>query len=283
MYWITFILLPGVLSEMTINIFGGPNPKVEVSGSQTDVISDAERSAFRINDAELKEAANKFYGMPPSDIFVRGPTPWDDLYKRYGWTEISRTLVPKNPKILSYRADQTVIASKNFHNDGSNPTTYSAAVTQLEENTVRHFWTRIGYATVTQKIDYNINVGNDGLVKIIDKNSFLEDSGNALPVTIGSKSSRNITLQSGETAVAVLTATKGEIDVEVEFEASLAGNAAANYALTYKGHHFWAFEINTLLDAAGLPKTVSWMETVTIGFFADEEVLTFSLNGTRIQ
>jgi hypothetical protein len=94
---------------------------IEVSGSSRHVITvDEQHQAFKIGDAELKRAAKKYFGKKPDDVFVHGPTPWNDLFKTNDWKEVTVVLVPTEAKILSVSSQAVVLATREFENKTSN-------------------------------------------------------------------------------------------------------------------------------------------------------------------
>ncbi|XP_048000127.1 spherulin-2A-like [Leguminivora glycinivorella] len=279
---ILLIFLPAVLAEINVNIFDN---EVQFFGDTKDIISDAERSTFRIEDNQLKDAINKYTQGRPDDAYVKSPTPWNDLYKVYGWSEVRRTLKVRSARVLNKRSEPQILSTKKFHNGSPRPATYVGDVSQFEDNTITHKWTKAGSLSIGQKINYNVNLGVGsvgGATSFAFKSTFGEESVNTVTTKLGSKSSISITLQPGQSAVAVLTANKGSMDVEVEYEASLEGAVATNFGKTHKGHHFWSFDINGVLEAGGLPKTVVWKEVLNIGFYANESVTAHDGNGNPI-
>lgn len=283
---VLILLLPALaFSEISVEIHGGKNSWVKFFGSTKDVISDAERGAFRIHDNDLKNAVDKLARNRPSDAFVRSPTPWDDLYKRFGWSEVRRTLKVKSARVLGINSQPIIVSKKNFHNNSPRPATYSGVISHMADNTATHKWTKSGSLTVGQKVNYKVDVGVGsvgGTTSFAFKNTFGEENVNTVQVKLGSKASVTVTLQPGQSAYAELTASKGTMDVEVEYEASLEGSVATNYGNKHNGHYFWSFDINSVLDAGGLPRTVVWKEHIHIGFYSDERVTAFDANGRKM-
>jgi len=70
-----------------------------VSGSEIEVISSANQNKFNLEDSNLKSAVDKYFGKKPNDAFLHSPTPWDDLYKRYNWSQVQTHLVPQSAEV----------------------------------------------------------------------------------------------------------------------------------------------------------------------------------------
>ena len=61
--------------------------------------------------------------------------------------------------------------------------------------------------------------------------------------------------------------------VRVNYIVYLSGNTAINYAKPYQGHHFWAFPIETVLNASNVPSYKIVTEDIQIGYYSDASVI----------
>lgn len=87
------LLLPAlVYGRIDIKIKADTNPAlaaVEFSGDDVAVISDEERESFKLSDAALKDASAIYCGRRCTDIYIKRPTPWEDVYLPQIWMERS--------------------------------------------------------------------------------------------------------------------------------------------------------------------------------------------------
>ncbi|MNR44853.1 hypothetical protein D3C85_1636420 [compost metagenome] len=81
-----------------------------------------------------------------------------------------------------------------------------------------------------------------------------------------------LTLQPGQTVEAILSASKGVLTVEVEYQITLVGVTAVNYNPTYQGHHFWALDINNVMSAGKLSNVITSKETIVIDYFTNTTI-----------
>ncbi|WP_054705004.1 ETX/MTX2 family pore-forming toxin [Bacillus sp. JCM 19041] len=214
---------------------------IDTDGSVLHVITDAERKSFGITDSDLKEYVGVYKGKRPKDVYVCSPTPWGDLYKTYDWSEVQVQLKVKNYKIKEFSSTPTILATHEFHNDhDKEPSTYTANISQIITDTTSSTWESSNTITVSQMIKYGITfLGADGggETTMSYERSWGESSTKSESIELGSGSSVEITLGPNESATAELSTSKGHLEVEVEYEASLIGQVAVNYDPPYDGHH----------------------------------------------
>jgi len=72
--------------------------------------------------------------------------------------------------------------------------------------------------------------------------------------------------------IAELTASRGVMKVRIRYNAYLIGQSAVNYNPTYKGHHFWALPIGSVMSGGGLTNSVKSTEDIEIGYYSNSKV-----------
>ncbi|HWI66678.1 MAG TPA: hypothetical protein VNT75_33105 [Symbiobacteriaceae bacterium] len=248
---------------------------VSASGSVQHIITDNERSTFGIKDADLKKAVEKYFGKKPNDAYLHSPTPWDDLYKTYGWPEVQVVLTVKSATITGITSEPVIVATKNFANNSSKAATFDAAISDSVNNTTEHNWSQTNTIDVSQSFSYEISFlgsGGGGETSMSYSHSWGEGGSESQSVTVGSTSGVSVTLDPGESVTAELTASRGVMKVRIVYQAHLTGNTAVNYNPTYKDHHFWTFGINSVMNAANLSITREYTEDIEIGYYSDAQI-----------
>ncbi|XP_028165651.1 spherulin-2A-like [Ostrinia furnacalis] len=279
-----FILLalPALaLARIDIEVAGkfdpnNQNMQVYYSGNEVAIISDEERNTFKIGDSALKDAVRSYFGQRPDDAYLRSPTPWGDLYQTYGWSQVTRTLVPRSAKVLTISSQPQIVMRQLFENNSTKPATFNVGISQTVQNTVSSSWSTGGQLTIGQEISYGINIEGivgGGAVSYSYTNSWGRNTEQSQSVTIGASSGMEVLLQPGQGVVAELEATRGSMKVEVEYLASLDGANAVNYAKTYKGHHFWALDVRGVMSSGGISNAVVSREVLEIGFYSNAKVV----------
>ncbi|KAJ8707941.1 hypothetical protein PYW08_010307 [Mythimna loreyi] len=138
--YLLLLFLPAIYARIGIKITAGvteADAKVEYIGENVEIISDIERETWGIGDKGLKGACTKFAGARPGDVFVRSPTPWNDVYRRFNWAQVKRTLKPVRSRVLGIHTKPVIIASRKFSNNNKRIGTkgkYNAAIShQIQE------------------------------------------------------------------------------------------------------------------------------------------------------
>ncbi|PWC19615.1 hypothetical protein [Brenneria corticis] len=70
--------------SIKVNIIASPESNQTVAtavGDDIAVISNEERSTFQLNDQQLKNAVEVYFGKKPNDAYLCSPTPWNDYIK----------------------------------------------------------------------------------------------------------------------------------------------------------------------------------------------------------
>lgn len=274
-----FLLLPLLTSaSIQVDIMASEEAserQVHISGSDVSTISDEEIETFQLYEGNLKEAINKYLGTTPDSVYLKSPTPWNDLYKTFGWQQVTRILKPIRAKMFSVKFAPELVIRQFFNNTSSKPVTYKAHVFQKVEDTIASIWETRGELYAGLNISYGFDIkamAVSGKATMSYTSRWGQNVMKSQTVTVGSEVGLEIILQPNQRAVAELFATRGEMSVQIDYEASLGGNLAVNFENGYKDHHFWGLDVNKVLMAGGMNRTVWSSENITLNYFADSEV-----------
>ena len=249
---------------------------VQVSGSVQHVITEKEKVTFGVVDASLKEAVAKYFGKKPNDVYLHSPTPWGDLYKTYGWSQVQTYLTAEKAEITSITSEPTIIAKKTLVNNSSKQATFDASISDQVSNTVESYWSSTDSIEVSQTVTYKVTLKEvfevGGQTSFSYGHTWGKGGSESKTTTVGSTSGVTVTLDPGEAVEARLTATRGVMKVRITYKAYLIGQCAVNYNPTYKGHHFWALGIGNIMSAAGLQKERTFIEDIEVGYYTNDKV-----------
>lgn len=249
---------------------------VSASGSVQHIITDTERSTFGIDDQGLKNAVGKYFGQAPDDAFLHSETPWNDLYRTYGWPQVQTVLVVESATITGITSQPTVVAQNILRNDSKVAATFNAAASESVSNTTTTSWSSTDSVQVGQKFSYEVSflgTGGKGETSLTYTHSWGQGGSESEQVTVGSSQGVSVLLQPGQAVDAEITASRGAMKVRIVYRASLIGSTAINYGHPYNGHHFWGLDLSTVMSAAGLPLTKTFTEDIEIGFYANDAVI----------
>ncbi|XP_026744144.1 spherulin-2A-like [Trichoplusia ni] len=273
------ILVKIVTGHITIKVNVDENKNVTIThyGSETNIITDEDMEAFNMpsNEGVLEDAVKEHLGKRPVNVYVKSPTPWGDLYKKYKWEQVSKVLSIKSVKVKSLTKRPIVLLSEDFHNLSDGPTKVNTGISHSIENTLTTSWTKEKEITVSQEIEYEFNVG---LGKMSGTTGFSYTSTwgvgeeKSKTETVGTSSSMEKELQPGQSVTAVLSASAGYLELEIVYTAHLRGNLALNYRRAYRGHHFWGPLISDVMESGGLKNEITFKENVVFGFHVDASI-----------
>lgn len=276
------------MAGLTVSIVAGltkDTSSVSVTGSTSHIITDNERNSFKLNDQQLKDAVGKYFGKNPNDAYLHSPTPWNDLYKTYGWPQVLTNLRPVSAVITGISSNPTIVATQSFKNTSKIPGTFTAEVTQSVANTTETNWSQTNTIDVTQTINYGISFlgsGGGGSTSMSYSYAWGQGGSQSQTVTLGSSQGISVELQPGESVKAELTASQGTMNIRIVYEAYLTGATAINYNPTFKDHHFWGLDLPSIMGAAGIPNSIRFTEDIQVGFFANSQVTLLNSDGTPV-
>ncbi|GKX42116.1 hypothetical protein SOASR015_11500 [Pectobacterium carotovorum subsp. carotovorum] len=254
----------------------GNHPEASAIGNDIAIISDTERDTFQLNDRQLKRAVGVYFGKEPNDAYLRSPTPWGDLYKKYGWQQVSRTLRPVRTRVINQSSAPVIVMEQSFKNESSVAATFHVKISQNVQNTVKSSWSTGGKLTVGQKINYGVKfpaLSIGGETSISYEQSWGIGGEKSQTVTLGTESGVQVLLQPGQEIIAELVASRGAMKVQVDYSASLSGQSAVNYNPPYKGHHFWGLNIISIMSDSKISNSITSSETIDIGFYANSRIV----------
>lgn len=275
---LVLVMLPASLSaQIKVSIVAGKTAgasSANASGSVQHVITDKERSSFGIEDSALKDAVDAYFGKRPNDAYVKSPTPWGDLYKKYNWSQVQTVVEATGAQILSITSTPTIIAHQEFTNHGPTPATYNCSISQSVQTTTESNWSTTDTVEVEQKIEYGVSFIAElkGETTLSYSHSWGKGGSESESFTVGSDSGVSVELQPGQSVRVNLTASKGELKARIFYSAHLIGSAALNYNPTYKDHHFWGLNIGSIMNSKNISNSKKYTEDIKIGFYADSTI-----------
>ncbi|XP_075987947.1 U-megalopygitoxin(8)-Mo12-like isoform X2 [Anticarsia gemmatalis] len=251
--------------------------QIHVSGSDVTVVGDNEIQTFNLYEGKLKEAVKNYYGKEPDDIFLKSPTPpLGDLYKKYGWKPVSRILKPISAKMLGVKYKPLLVLTKIFNNTSSNPMIIKEYARQNVENTIASTWNTKEELLTSLNISYGFDLiatSVSGTATITYTSNWGESVMKSEMVTVGSETALEMTLHPNQSAIVEIFATVGRMEVQIDYEASLDGFIAVNYENIYKNHHFSALDVNSVLLAGGMQRSLLSSEVITLGYYSESEIV----------
>ncbi|XP_063543347.1 spherulin-2A-like [Cydia strobilella] len=282
------LLLPALVhARLSINVDVATRESdvnVILLGEDDRVIDDDETREFRLTDSPLKNACSRYYGPWPTDAYLHSPTPWGDLYQTYGWTQVHRKLKPVKASILGIHSEPAIIATRRFTNNATKTAQYKAELSQSVSNTISNSWNLQHTIHVGQEIsaEFVIPIGKiGGKTTLSYDHQWGKSGGTSNTVTVAASSGVTIPVEPGDTVEAIMTASQGTMEIEVVYEASLHGDVALNYDGGWNGHYFWKYDVNAVMAAGGLLRTLQVTEILKVGFYTDVEIVLYEKSGNK--
>ncbi|QDH81324.1 follicular epithelium yolk protein subunit [Echinicola soli] len=263
---------------ISISIIAGHDESVSsvnASGTVQHVITDEERTTFKLGSKQLKDAVKAYFGKSPNDAYLHSPTPWGDLYKTYSWPQVQMVLVVQSAEILGITSEPVIVKTQEFTNESSKKGTFNVAISDSVNNTTSSNWSTGGTLSVGQKFSYDVKflgAGGGGETSLSYSQSWGIGGQESKSITVGSTAGVSVELDPGQSILAELSASRGVMKVRIRYNAYLIGNTAINYNPTYKGHHFWSLGIGGVMSSGGIQNSVQSTEDIEIGYYSNSKI-----------
>lgn len=284
---------------MNVEIYTDPatnENRANVSGVSTEVISDDSILAFRLHSAALKPAIAKYLQPSdkflqilayPTDVFLRSPTPWNDLYSSYNWAQVQQNLIPLSATILESTSSPSILKKSQLENESSSEAWFDSSITQTVSNTVSSSWSQSHKISVGQKITYSFKLGDSasvgGETSFSYDHTWGSEESKSQTVTLGSSDGTRVLLQPNEKRLVELSADRGTLKVRVQYRASLTGLMAVNYKKKYKGHHFYGFKVANVMAANAISNSLQNTQDLTFEYYTNAKIVLKDLKGKTME
>lgn len=247
---------------------------IKASGSIQHVITSDERDTFKLGDVPLKDAVNAYFGQRPKDAYLSSPTPWGDLYKTYKWPQVQTVLAVEKAEILGITSQPVIVKTQEFSNHTSNKATFNVSISDQVQNTTTSTWSVGGTLSITQEITVGVNFIGEGEAgrDLSYSQSWGVGGEHSKSITIGSTAGVSVDLKPGESIKAALSASRGVLKARVVYKSYLIGSTAVNYDKGYKGHHFWALPIGSVMSAGKISNEIKSTQDIEVGYYSNSKV-----------
>lgn len=265
------------MAGISVSIIAGKDKEsssVSVSGSIQHVISDQERTTFKLNDDQLKDAVQMSSGNRPNDAYLHSPTPWNDLYNTHGWPEVQTVLVPVSAEILEITSEPQVRITRTFANSrNTDEVTFHGSfnTSPSPNNTATSFWQTGGEFSVSEMLKHDVRfLGSGGGM------SYNQPWGigktQSIQVNVNSSAGLDVTLKARTRIQAILNSSYGVMKVRIRYQAHLIGNTAINYNPTInKDHHFDSLGIGEVMASGGISNIIESTEDIVVEYLNDSD------------
>lgn len=249
-------------------------------GAYVQELTDFEIQRFNITDDNLKNAATKYLGRRPDNIFIRNPTPNSDIFKKYKWKEVSRIIKIANVKMIKRKERSVNILTHNIINNSSKEKVLDTDILQRVKNKVKTTWINgnfdayhdiKGHFKVNFKdstVEFNLRWGED---------VFKENS-----VEIGTKNGGRVKLKPGASVTSKLIASRVQVRLQIDYEVRLGGVVVTTFRRKYGKHYFWSIPTENVLLYGDIDPVIRARQYVDLDYYCDSNLLVFD-NGRRVE
>ncbi|XP_057338841.1 spherulin-2A-like [Microplitis mediator] len=258
--------------SIEIKEIGDNEFKIKASGYISSLITDADRRKFGVDDDDIKEAVDCYKGKRPTDVYLRSPTPWGDMYDTYDLDQTEKVIRVIKTKVISVSSRPEIVTKATLNNtESAEPTTFNTSIEKTVTNSVSSSWKNENNISISRSVGYDIKAAKGDISFSYSKNwGSTEIKSKA--VTLKSASSVQKTLGPGKSATIELMAHRKVAKIEITYECSLEGDVGINYHERYKGYHFHFVPIDTIMEAGDIDNSLMVKEIIELELYSDTTI-----------
>ncbi|KAB8032067.1 ETX/MTX2 family pore-forming toxin [Fluviispira multicolorata] len=257
---------------------------VTAIGYESHIIRQDERELFQIGkNSQLLDVVENHSGNRPEDVnLTNSDEPWGSLYDKYDWQPVTSNYMIKDIVVTEIKQVPVIIANKVFENKSRKIATYNASISDSVANTVESTWNTSNKISAGFSIKGKVQVYGAEVEPSLSfgfEHAWGKGGTTRQMTTVGSTTGLSVTLNPNESVIAELVATRGKMNVKIKYYLILTGFAAVNYFPEFKGHYFWAYPINNILNGEKY-KVIT--ENIQIDYYSNAKVVLKDMKTSRV-
>ncbi|XP_023950843.2 uncharacterized protein LOC112055085 [Bicyclus anynana] len=259
--------------------------KVAVKGTDDKIIGDKEVNIFNITEFNLKRGVKRDFGIAPtpSDVYIKDPTPYGNLFHKYKWQQVTRKTVIKRIATQDIMYENVLLTVHDHTNNTPRKINIPVKLYENVENSLKSYWSASGYPVDDVYYVANIAFSNTKDKRIKFENKWRNDSLKMATLPVGYETAGHITIGPEKVITMKLSAKKTIILLKITYETKLTGNFVANYPRRLGPYHFWAPSVSSVMRALNFNNNIITSEIMEIKCHTDPVLEVFDKSsGKRI-
>ena len=244
---------------LSVRLDLGDKPKIHVEGQVIETLRRDQLSDLLRGEGDLRERVQALHGGRGVDGFHLSdndqvPGNLCGTFAKYRWQPATVTHKARGTRILAVTANPVIVGDAEAENPSSLDdveATYS--ISETVTNSVERIAQWEVSSTLTQEVNYE--VGGDAVGGKVGGSTGLsftagygESTGTTEAVEVGTQGAATVTLDSGQKILIKLSATRGQIEAQVDYLQSLSGGVFYHYGKKVDGHYLWYAPFTKLYD-----------------------------------
>lgn len=248
---------------------------VQAVGEVVRVVTPADAAAFKVNPTQLRDAFSKYHSSVCKAAYLRDPTGRTENFAYYKEPEVQMFLRPTASRILGITSEPVIVKTATFLNESGVDATFHVGISDQVEESVTSTWSTGGELSIEQAFEYKVdmlgvNVG--GTTTISYTQQWGVGGEHSTRTTVGSDSAVDVVLKPGQGVIAELTATRGVMQVQIDYNAFLYGRAIS-YETNKTGSVIWRSPISNVMAGNNIPNSITSTETLKVGYYSNSTVV----------
>ncbi|MCG8698115.1 MAG: hypothetical protein MI922_08680 [Bacteroidales bacterium] len=269
-----------------IHIMAGNDRKssgAEISGRVKHKSSGNELNIFGLSHEVIKDGINNHFDRIPDCYYLKGPTPWYDLYRLFNWNPVETLLHASDCKLMDYQSSD-IKDTRSITNFSNKPVKESMVLQKKVTNKIINRWSVVNELSFKNNFQCSIEFfdsNDENNINLVYSHTWGKSDIKEIPVLLGDENGVYSILQPGETIKGKMVAKKHTLKIRIYFDLSLQGCIAVQFRKPYKNQVFWSLDVDKILDANKLSKYISFYEDIELTYYTNFRTFVFNPRGEQ--
>lgn len=241
--------------------------KVNFTGADKKKISDKDVKTFNITDDNLKNGTKVELGEKPKDVFLKDPTAYGNLYRKFKWQEVRRIIKVKSVVIQDIINENVLLTVHGHINNTTRKLKIPIKLLENVENSLKSSWSKNGFPD--EEIYYETRVDFFNLYHNVFENKWRSESLKLATLPFGLQSAGHINVKPGRTVTMKLRAKRTLLLLRITYTAYLTGSIIVNYPHLLGKYHFYAPSVSNIMKAANISNNIITTEVMELKCHTD--------------
>ena len=267
--------------SLSVNLQLGDKPTIKVEGQTIQPLRRDQLSDLLHGEDDLRRRVERLHGGRHVDgVHLSDddqlPSKLRGTFAKYRWQPATLTNRAQSARILKVTSNPVIVgrAPARNHSDVKGTASYEISDTVSDSIERESHWDVS--STVTQTVEYKVGgdaVGGSvgGSTSLSFTGGYGESTGNTHSVELGSKGSGSVELEPGEEVIVELTATRGQIEAQVDYLQTLTGGVFYHYGKRVDGHYLWYAPLSKLYSQQELRQVHT--EVLKVHMYSNMEIV----------
>lgn len=238
---------------------------INFTGYDIKTVTDTEISVFNLTKANLNRGIRVELGKIPKAVYLKDPTPFDNLFEEFKWQESQRKMTVKEAFIVDVINEPILLTTNRIINYLEKPIKRNISIYTTVENMAQSVWSKTGYRNET--VEFTVNITFNNMDNFIYTGLWRNQGVYSQKTKFGISKPGFLFINPNQTVELKLFCVKSVLVFNVTYTAKMEGLLIADYDELYGKYHFYSPSIEKIMKAAKIDNYIETTELIEVRFY----------------